>query len=627
MDSRLNIMRTLTIAILFILCLALAPPARSQGTFTAASCNISDVNAVIHGPTHTAVDGDIIIIPAGSCTWTRGITVSGIGISIIGTGNPSSSPSTYLPDSSCTATVITDALSSGSLLTMTPKYGNATTRLSCMEITAYIPATGYSNAVSISGTCALGGCPNLRLDNLTIPSTWGTSGIAPGDFALLDDMFGVVDHNYLLSDILANVNHSSWQGVGLYGDNSWFSPDTFGTAQALYFENNTLNGGLALTDTTEYGGGARFVCRFNQVDGANNVCYIHGTDTGQRERGGRQEEGYGNVVNSCAGGNCDTLFEFRSGVGIIFGNTITSTSTAYTNSYAKLDSQRTWRQDTPWGSCDGSSVWDTNDGVTYYSGTIGAVQVTSAPFTITDSESPGWTTNEWVPTGAPYSFHDVRRSRIAPLSQTYGVQLGSNTSNVLTFGAGFTSSVVSFRPAVGDSYQILRATVCMDQPTRSGGNLVQSSTPVLASTGKPGAVSEALDPTYEFDDSGLPAGKTPVGALEGQMIANRDFYMGTRGQTAQTSPTSPFDGSSGTGWGTLANRPTTCTPSVGYFATDQGNWNSSGNGFGQGELFVCTATNTWSLHYTPYTYPHPLTQGQNSGLPPAAPQGLTATVQ
>ena len=124
------------------------------------------------------------------------------------------------------------------------------------------------------------------------------------------------------------------------------------------------------------------------------------------------------------------------------------------------------------------------------------------------------------------------------------------------------------------------------------------------------ALNQALDPIYEWDDTvsywGFGGGN--VGTDTGRLIANRDWYTdGTLGTPkAQTSPTSPFNGTSGVGFGTLANRPTACTPRVGYFATDQGNWNQSGNGFGEGELFVCTATNTWTLSYTPYTYPHPL---------------------
>jgi hypothetical protein len=65
---------------------------------------------------------------------------------------------------------------------------------------------------------------------------------------------------------------------------------------------------------------------------------------------------------------------------------------------------------------------------------------------------------------------------------------------------------------------------------------------------------------------------------------------------------------------------------VGYWATDQGSWNQSGSG-GQGVLYTCTATNVWALTYTPYTYPHPLTQGQGGGDPPGSPSNLVATPQ
>jgi hypothetical protein len=39
---------------------------------------------------------------------------------------------------------------------------------------------------------------------------------------------------------------------------------------------------------------------------------------------------------------------------------------------------------------------------------------------------------------------------------------------------------------------------------------------------------------------------------------------------------------------------------VGYFATDQGP---------QGTLYRCSATDTWTVHYIPYAYPHPLVSG------------------
>jgi len=83
-----------------------------------------------------------------------------------------------------------------------------------------------------------------------------------------------------------------------------------------------------------------------------------------------------------------------------------------------------------------------------------------------------------------------------------------------------------------------------------------------------------------------------------------------------------FNGTSGVGYGLLSGRPSTCSVGVGYWATDQGSWNSSGSG-GQGVFYKCTATNTWTLYYTPYTYPHPLT----NGAPVNPPSNLNAVVQ
>lgn len=94
------------------------------------------------------------------------------------------------------------------------------------------------------------------------------------------------------------------------------------------------------------------------------------------------------------------------------------------------------------------------------------------------------------------------------------------------------------------------------------------------------------------------------------ILQNRDYY----------TYNSSFTGASGVGEGTLANRPSTCTVGTAYWATDQGQWNTKTTD-ADGQLYKCTATNTWSLGYIPYTYPHPL-----QGNAPNPPQSLKTEV-
>ncbi|MGC4097236.1 MAG: hypothetical protein QM706_08985 [Nitrospira sp.] len=125
------------------------------------------------------------------------------------------------------------------------------------------------------------------------------------------------------------------------------------------------------------------------------------------------------------------------------------------------------------------------------------------------------------------------------------------------------------------------------------------------------------------------------GYMSNQFRANRDYYEAVS-NNAQISPTSPFNGTTGMGYGTLANRPTTCTATpepldagqggVGYWATDQGTWKKATPGQGvdveNGVLYRCSSTNTWTVHYTPYTYPHPLVTAGGSATPMDAPTNL-----
>jgi hypothetical protein len=66
-----------------LLLIALLGTKAEANTVTAASCKTSDVQKAID----SAAGGDTVLIPAGNCTWTSGVTISGKGVSVQGAGS------------------------------------------------------------------------------------------------------------------------------------------------------------------------------------------------------------------------------------------------------------------------------------------------------------------------------------------------------------------------------------------------------------------------------------------------------------------------------------------------------------------------------------------------------------
>jgi hypothetical protein len=561
LSTRLGVLASGCLAI-FILILFGGSVCRAQGTYTAASCSQSDVNAVINGPTHKAVNGDKIIIPNGTCTWTSGITISGVGIDITGTGTPNTGGGTF--GAGTTNTTIIDNVGTAQhgilfwFTGLTPSSATATVELLTMSASG-AASLSINGSVTFSGTCTTTPpyCPSVRVDNINYTAMTWTSALA-GGFVVVQNVFGVVDHtttNETNNSVdpagapLVQVSHASWQGVGDYGDNSFASQSTFGTAQAMYIENNSMNGVRGSeTDVPPPGtnvGGGRYTCRFNKMTNftGTGICDGHGTAWGGRFRGMRQMEVYYNSMATGTNSNCDTVDNALSGTGRWLSNTVYATGTNnYCNDFLEVNIARFVQNAAPWNACNGTQPWD------------------QIPFSSTSA--------------------------------------------------------------------------CLDQPGSGAGSLLQGLEPLLVTTGIAGWPNPVLDPIYEAGEHILAGSGNVNGAVNipnngtsTRVLLNRDVYAEVS-QSAQSSPSSPFNGTVGTGYGTLANRPTTCTPAVGYWATDQGTWNTSNSSQG-GVLYICTATNTWSVGYTPYTYPHPLTAGGSTtgGAGPNPPSGLTAAVE
>jgi hypothetical protein len=175
----------------------------------------------------------------------------------------------------------------------------------------------------------------------------------------------------------------------------------------------------------------------------------------------------------------------------------------------------------------------------------------------------------------------------------------------------------------------------MDQIGRGKGLLITGTEPaglrddnIVPNPDPPQPVAQALEPVYNFKNllNGVEApfdDNNPVDVT----MENRDFY----------NLNASYNGTSqrGIGYGPRSSRPKACTLNDGWWATDQGSWNTSTTetysvlvgltSGADGVLDVCTATGTpgtWTDGaYVPYMYPHPLVRDGDS-KPPATPTGL-----
>jgi hypothetical protein len=360
-----------------------------------------------------------------------------------------------------------------------------------------------------------------------------------------------------------------------------------GTNQAVFVEDSAFNITRAVGSGSiacEHGG--RCVARYN-----NPLPYIgtHGTDSSLRKRSIRHFEVYNNTITD-NGSTVGQGMQLRGGTSLFFNNTFTPT---VTGSYATLLALEIYREANsfrPWGpasnaykgGCDGTGPFDNNDVLVYDGGTyIGASNVRD---TLADT-ARRWVVNQWV----GYSLHNDTTG--------WGSAIQSNTATTITTYPATAGSPHTWN--AGDRYRILKVYPCFDQPGRGAGGFISGGG--FQIPGIPlGWPHQAIDPVYAWNNRLKGTLVPAIGHYYTHIQANRDYYDWTSG----------FDGTSGVGQGLLSGKPAACTPLVAYWATDTNT------------LYQCSAKNTWTVYYKPYTYPHPL-QGNSPPPPPPTNTGVT----
>jgi hypothetical protein len=522
----------------------------------AASPSFADVSRAVA----SAVNGDTVIVPAGTAAWSSTLIITK-AIQLIGQTTTDSVAGTAVD-----RTIILDEIlprkeliriSSIKISTTNP-LGDPVWRVS--GFTFKQGGTSITSGNTGASVIAAGWSKCIRIDHCHFMDNKYQSK----DIQSLDGACGVADHNvmehahatYCFTSI-----HNNWiQGqTDGFGNTSWSSPTNFGSADFFFLEDNYIvnqtappypplpNGNIAeFAGATDDTLGGRWVFRYNH--GYNIQPQGHGTQSGPG-RGGRAREIYNNDFHSSFYHNGGGT---RSGPHITHHNTWDNVVKGVTYPNIKpphafnLETYRVFAPyKTGWSSASGSNPVDVNDvtngtvspgqpltpsvavaGQTFtngsftYSGVVNGLYqsgtVSSGSTKSLIDSTKNWTPNMWV----GFVVQRVSDSAICYIL--------SNTSNTLT--VSYYPTPPSPTWTAGDQYRIRRPLITVDQPSRGVCDKITNGC-ISSVTGTVTWPRQALEPSYGWNDTWVPDGSRLLlnASLSNRWILKegRDFFNNT----------------------------------------------------------------------------------------------------
>lgn len=367
----MNSKKLLVFSLIFLCCAT----SSNGADIKAASCLRADVQAAVN----SAVDGDRVLVPAGSCTYTGSVTVTNKGITIQGAG--------------IGATNITNGTSGGLLFLVGLQTADPIFILTGITFDGNSLDTGSEALIDITYPSTGTNTRCFRIHHIEFKNLRGTAITVNENGAAGSSL---IDNNTFQMTLGAGDKAMRVFGAGGANYNSFSHAFALGTDTFVFIEDNTFTFAAAEDGAVDSFNGSRIVFRHNVV--TNTDFGNHGADSGGF-RGQHSFEIYNNTFSKPSSGNSLGLF-FRSGSGVVYNNTWTGN---YTGPEVANYRSRPQSFD-PWGACNGASVWDENqigkagyacldqvghvftqntggsnilEGVYYWSNTLNGVTITS----------------------------------------------------------------------------------------------------------------------------------------------------------------------------------------------------------------------------------------------------------
>jgi hypothetical protein len=481
-------------SILFpILTLALLGQVNSRAaTINARSVSFIDVNSAVA----LASEGDTVVLPAGTASWTQGLTITK-GITLKGATTVTGDHNSAL--TAADRTIIVDNIprvnGDALVLNVVSNAGQRTT-ISGLTIRGGTVTQMDQNG---GGLALSGDSTQVRVTQMHFDLIYSLQ-----EMVVLGRIYGVIDHSVFDSRDLSILFLNGGM-VDTYGDEAWADSAHFGEDKFFFAEDCSFNNpdpSIQTHANTDCYRGGRYVARYSIFN--NSKPNSHGTETPGRQRSSRAVEIYNNKLKWADRSYGATGGQLRGGALLIHDNT-------YSNFVSGMG-LRVYREFGTYifSGADGTCGWDVNDSHGVYAN--GTASVTSAAGSLTVSGSP-WTQNQWV-------GFVIRNTTVGNAWNSY---VTSNTANTITFvGGNGGDGVFTFKQ--GNTFEIRKVLIALDQPGRGKGDLITGYPPLNSTTGTVAWPHQALEPVFSWNNSNDGASIGVASYGEPTLKENVDYY-------------------------------------------------------------------------------------------------------